>query len=100
MGDFVGIALSGVPIGAALNADNEDPFYPPAADADESGDFADVCGQHSNGQGALHYHYMPQCLSTGSNSLYTASSIADFNTSGSLNRTWAGMQGFTSSNGL
>jgi hypothetical protein len=43
MGDMVGVALSGVLLGGAQNAENDDPFYPPVG-ATYGGDTADVCG--------------------------------------------------------
>ena len=41
---MVGIALSGTFIGGALDADNNDPFYPNTTAVNFGGNSADVCG--------------------------------------------------------
>lgn len=90
LNDMVGVALSGVLIGAALNSEDDDPFYPPSS-ANSNGDSADVCGQHVNNLGAMHYHFMPQCLSTGNTTLYSASSVSNYNITSTVNRTYTGL---------
>lgn len=49
LGDMVGVGLSGTMFGAPLNANDDDPFFPPAAST--GGDGADLCGAHVNGNG-------------------------------------------------
>jgi len=49
MGDMVGIALTGVMIGGAFNANGEDPFFPVSSSS--GGDGADQCGAHVNAAG-------------------------------------------------
>jgi len=95
---MVGVALSGVLIGGGLSSANQDPIYPPNYSGYGNG--ADVCGQHVNPYGMLHYHYMPQCVSTGNSTLHNAASVTDYVPSTTYNRTYAGLQGFTSTNYL
>jgi len=63
---FMGIAISGAYIGNGLNAYDEDPFY---VVNNPGGNSADICGDHVSGEGNLHYHLPPQCLSVASPSL-------------------------------
>lgn len=44
LADMVGVGLSGVLIGGAMNGYENDPFYPPLDATNLGGDTADVCG--------------------------------------------------------
>lgn len=67
MKEAVGIALDGLLINPALNADNVDNFYPPSSFGDyvyenNNQSWFDHCYLHTNGDGYTHYHAASPCI--------------------------------------